>query len=291
MSIKNVILHFFTKIFRITKNKIKLIRNGLISNIRLIVILVIFNWLSFVSYQYNLVIFLLFYVFLAYIGLKNIKKEYQIYLIIVLWLVLNINIVLLEKDIVSIDKVNLYVACLNTLIIAWSNIVLYFIFCKIIYNNSKDSRCSSKKYVYITVLFNIITALALYKYIPNSYYVFSFLFAVLYCYCIRILFDRFFLIFLNFMCSISSIITTISGICIVLITQKLYFPENDLRYGCTTSITFLNYFQITTLSSILAYYTPSLDISKHKLLSKIIVFFLISLGIIIQFLLLRFLKY
>lgn len=244
---------------------------------------------------YAVIIYLVFYLFPLLLSLKyswqNIDK---ILLSILIWLAVNVHILLIEDKIVSIENTNYIVAIVNTLIISWVNIFIYSYFSYALWGiiKKKWNERLARFSIIMTMLVNFLTAIFLYERIAISSYVFMLLFAGMYVFLLSRLLTKDFAIYMNFMFSVSSVATVVTGVVIIFfIVRQFINPENGLRMGGALSLTFLNYFQITSLSSCFQYFYPTIERSGNLRLYGFLLFLLMSVGIVFQFLRLNFLIY
>lgn len=271
----------------------------------MMLILAILSASSFIAYQYHIALYLIFFLVPLYINekisvIKNLHFE-GVILSIVTWLALNAYILTIKQALVTSSLVGTYVAISNTLVFAWMNIIIYFYCFYNVYillkkNKNIEVFFSVNKYnllfIVTSIIINVAVFISLYKSVDASVYLYAVIFLLLYTFLLRGIVTKQLGIYINFLISSSSIVTVISGIIIVFfIIQKLYSPEDEMRGGCSVSVTFLSYFNIAGISSILLYLLPNKEKNNNKYVCLFLMFLLVSVGIIFQFNYLKFLFY
>lgn len=245
--------------------------------------------------SFSITLYLVLYLFPLLLSFKySWQIINRILLSILIWLAVNIHILLIEDTIVSTVNTNYIVAIVNTLIISWVNIFIYSYFSYALWGIIKEkwNERLSQFSIIMIIFVNFFTAIFLYERAAISSYIFMLLFAGMYVFLLSRSLTKDFAIYINFMFSVSSVATIITGVVIIFfIVQQFINPENGLRMGGALSLTFLNYFQITSLSSCFQYFYPTIKQSGNLRLYGFLLFLLMSVGIVFQYLRLNFLIY
>lgn len=245
--------------------------------------------------SFSITLYLVLYLFPLLLSFKySWQIINRILLSILIWLAVNIHILLIEDKIVSIENSDYIVAIVNTLVISWVNIFIYSYFSYALWGiiKKKWNERLARFSIIVTIFVNFLTAIFLYERIAISSYIFMLFFAGLYVFLLGRLITKDFAIYINFMFSVSSIATIITGVVIIFfIIPQFINPENGMRMGGALSLTFLNYFQITSLSSCFQYLHPTIKRWSRMRLYGFLLFLLMSVGIVFQFLRLNFLIY
>lgn len=245
--------------------------------------------------SFSIALYLVLYLFPLLLSFKySWQIINRILLSILIWLAINVHILLIEDKIVSIENSDYIVALVNTLIISWVNIFIYSYFSYALWGiiKKKWNERLARFSIIVTIFVNFLTAIFLYERIAISSYIFMLFFAGLYVFLLGRLITKNFAIYINFMFSVSSIATIITGVVIIFfIIRQFINPENGMRMGGALSLTFLNYFQITSLSSCFQYLCPTIERSGNLRLYGFLLFLLMSVGIVFQYLRLNFLIY
>lgn len=261
--------------------------------------------LSFVAYQFNIVLYFSLYLVPLYLLEKFItgddKRMIGLLISIVLWLTLNENLYVMDTIIVTVKQVSYIKALINNLILAWVNIIIYsyaFYSLYFLIKNTKLVVFIKNNFQYIvlgTIIINILTFASLHSYenINKIFYLYALIFALLYTLLLYKIVSKNIGILINFVIAISPLITVICAeIIVFLIVQAFYSYEGSKRFYCMTSLTFINYFQITSISSVILYFLPQGHNNFPRLSRYVIMLFLlIIVGIVIQFNYFNFLQY
>lgn len=245
--------------------------------------------------SFSISLYLVLYLFPLLLSFKYSWKIFdKILLSILIWLAVNVHVLLIEDKIVSIGNTNYIIAIVNTLIISWVNIFIYSYFSYALWEiiKKKWNKKLAQFSIIMTILVNVLTVVFLYEKIEIYYYIFVLFFAGMYMFLLSRLLTKDFAIYINFMFSVSSVVTIITGVVIIFfIVRQFINPEDGLRMGGALSLTFLNYFQITSLSSCFQYFYPTIKRSVGLHLYGFLLFLLMSVGIVFQYLRLNFLIY
>ncbi len=258
---------------------------------------------GYVAYQFDVVLFLFLYLIAIHLFVTNCPNDdkYLSCLIacVIAWLGANTNILLLENNIVT--NIETWKIILNHLIISWVNIVIYIwgIYWGYFLIQKSNFFIYLNNHIHIlliiTIAVNIITFISLYPKVEVNHFSYGIvIWGLSYIFLISKLFTTKLGIWINFLISVSSIVTIVSGIIIIfIILQKFINPENGYRAVCLSCITFINYYQISSVGSLVLYPFRKSKWSKNSKYSMyiLILFLCLSLGLVIQFTQLDFLRY
>lgn len=254
-----------------------------------ITIVILFGVLSYVTYQFNIALFLVFFVIPILINTKYSKllTLNRNLTLIAFWILLNTFLISRYAN-APVNSSFLYVNILNTLLIAWINFLYCICF---FYNMSKVS----KKIISLKTLYSILF-LCSFETIcfwesKFSNHLFSFIIigvisAFLYTYLLMQIFSKKECLYINLIVSLSPIITVICAFVSIFLILKTFNVQKDFRPAYLYGLYYLIFFQIISLSSIVFYFIPSSKFKNKnktiKFISIIILLILISIGVIIQ---------
>ena len=282
---------------------------------------VFLSLLSLWGYHYNIVIFTILAPFAVtfFQGLKKDSSDdldYKLFFIFILWLVLNSILIGFQKPIVTSTQIGLIPTYVNVFLISWVNILLYSYFFYNIYlkyyNNAKKqyTKTNMKKIVWATLIISIFSTICFWEKQFLEYLPQLFLMALgvtaLYCILFIICFSKKFSIYVNFLISLAPVVTVLSAIICYFSgltqiifhiinffsgAQKHFYLKETMKPAFLYSLYFLIFFQATSISSILFYFTPPQKFKNKK--GGVLLFLLVflTIGFFIQFHWNKFLKF
>lgn len=257
--------------------------------------------LSLYLYQFNVALY--YTIFLIPFLLMPITNSVTTKLITSLIIWLGLNTLILSDKTHIIDLKTTEIISVNVLIVTWVNCIVYFYFFYELYEKNISIKQSlnnenvQRWLVFFTIISNLIILLSLGKYnnYNNTILIGAIIYTIVYTYLLRKLLSVSQAIYANFLIALSPIISVISAWIIMLfILRTLYFPEVQ-RPGMLLGITFLQYFQVLSISSLIIYFTRNrIKIQKYTNQRVFLVGLLaivLSIGIIVQKLYFNFLYY
>ncbi len=245
--------------------------------------------LSFIAYQFNIALFLLF--FLAPILIDKryhyFSKETYSLILIFCWFILN-TFLLSKQTNISISTPFFLSNILNILIIAFVNVVYYFCFFANIIK--VDDKLVSVKTIWGIVFLCLFETVCLWE---NKFSNYLFVFIVigvvatlLYIYFLMKIFSKEECIYINLLISISPVITILSAWISIFLILQTFDVQKDFRPLFLYGFYYLIFFQITSISTIIFYLIPANKFNNSnkfiKMISLIILLVLISIGVFIQ---------
>lgn len=266
--------------------------------------------LSLYAYRYGIVFYYtIFLVPIYFIGIsksRNIKKELEnpkLVITIIIWFLFNILILINKAPIIDIEKLGIMVVITNVLILSWINCIIFACFFYEFYkvykliNQNIEKKHVINWLVSLTVILGLLMFFSLKVDANNNYRLIPILiiFSIIYTFLLRSIFSRSHAVYINFLLALSPIITVISAwVIMFLILRTIYFSEVQ-RPVMLVGITFMQYFQILSLSSIFLYFNPNKPKFKlshnFRIFGGILLAIFLSIGMIIQKLYFNYLYY
>ena len=259
------------------------------SNCHILSLFIGFCVLSFIAYQFNIALFLLFFLLPILIDRQYhyFSKENYSLILIFGWFILN-TFLLSKQANISINTPFFLSNISNILIIAWVNAIYYFYFFTRILKI--DKKFISSKILWIIVLLCLFETICfwenkfLYYLIPFA--AISFVATLLYIYFLMKVFSKEECIYINLLISISPIIIVLSAWISIFLILQTFDVQKDFRPLFLYGFYYLIFFQIISLSTIIFYFIPANKFNNSnkfiKIISLIILLILISIGIILQ---------
>lgn len=259
------------------------------SNYYMFFSLIGFCAVSFIAYQFNLALFLLFFLIPILIEKQChcFSKEIYSLILIVGWFILNTFLLSKQTD-VSINTPFLFFNILNILIIALVNAIYYFCFWGIILK-------AEKKFISFHILC-IIVSLCLFEticfwenrflYYLIPFAIIGFIAAFLYVYLLMQVFSKEECIYINLLISISPIITVLSAWISIFWVLQTFDVQKDFRPVFLYGFNYLIFFQVISVSSIIFYFIPADKFNKSKKIKKMIswsiLLIFLGVGVLLQ---------
>lgn len=269
------------------ENNLKKTKMNLISCSFIILSCVLYKYGCILYYMIFLIPFLFIDIFKEnYKKIHILKSLYSIFL----FFLINSLLVIHQKPIISFDSVSSLVAYLNVIIICFINLFLYF--------SSFQSFFTRKDNIFFLLFLSIFFSVSVLYFLHSDkimqvdfkYIVF---FILLYVFFVKNAFNKDTCIKLNFLFSLSPLITVITSIIIMyFIIRAPICHENCYRMLGMVGFTYLLYFQIVSISSIVFLFLPEkYFLSKYYNLNRCLLLILLLFGACIQFEKFKFLIY
>ncbi len=282
----------------LNKNDVSdILSKGFLSLKKIIFLTLLFSILSFIAYQYQIVLYFIFFLYpLFYLYLKNKLEGFIPYFsIIITWFIF--NTLLLRFDTINIlnTSSSLVINFINVLIISWINFFLYFVFFIKMFNNKIFQEKNKNIVIGVTVLATLINTKFMWENYFNDYLFellavgifFSFVYSLL----MHKAFIKGTILKINFILSLSPLFTLVSAIIsIFFVLNTMTIAHNYAVY--LYSFYFLSFFQLTLVSSVSTiFFNKGYTQNQHTFLYRILLFILINIGILLQYQYISFLKF
>lgn len=263
--------------------------------------LLLLGVLSYVAYQYNIVLFLVFALlpFWLISKSKKISKKAKLWrncwLSFFMWFIVNAIILKQEKVMFALPDVNMIVSFSNALIVTWVNFVIFVMWgYTFFYSFLKDkTELNLEKQIYFistTIVFSVLMVIysqANVYHIKNFEYISllaAFFASIIYTILIGRIFPKKICYMINLFLSMSFIVIFVTGLIIIYGYVGFYIPEKGRPIGFA-DLQYLVYFQIVSFSSIILYFLPQKYFTKKPHFhgwEMVLLCGLLSVGICLQ---------
>ena len=251
--------------------------------------------LSCFLYKYGCILYYMIFL-IPFLFIDIFKENYKkIYILkslysVFLFFLINSLLVVHQKPIISFSSLSGFVVYLNVIIICFINIFLYFSSFQLFFTRKENLFLLA----FLSVFFSVSVFYFLYSdktmQVDFKYILF---FILLYVFFVKNSFSKDICIKLNFLFSLSPLITLIAAFIIMFfIIRALICHENCYRMLGMVGFTYLLYFQIVSISSIFFLFLPEkYFLSKYYNLNRCLLLILLLFGACIQFEKFKFLIY